>query len=219
MEYSLKMVLVPQDVYDAMQFGKTRNGNIKEDKMHTSLDDPKLPLDHKMTLYNHELQKVMDEKDSVKQEKAAEHEIDAVTHHKDIIETELIESLPRSLKVKGKLLLQRLKVNNITWNSAGELIIGNTKYDGTNIIDLVNDVMHNRKYSAPFGWQIFADQLKQINVPQEMIINKTHWNYILKHKGSSLNVNDFRTDKLNLVLGQHINFVFQNKDEALMCFV
>ena len=53
-------------------------------------------------------------------------------------------------------MLQRLKANNVTWNSAGELIVENTKYDGTNIIDLVNDVMQNRKYSAPFGWEIFA---------------------------------------------------------------
>ena len=110
-----------------------------------------------------------------KQEQNWEYERDTVKHHNDIIEAELIESLPRSLKVKGKLLLQRLKVNNVTWNSAGELIIENTKYDGTNIIDLVNDVMCNRKYSAPFGWQIFADMLKKLNVPQEMVINKARW--------------------------------------------
>ena len=83
------------------------------------------------------------------------------THHKDITETEIIESLPRSLKVKGKLLLQRLKANNVTWNSAGELIIENTKYDGTNIID----VMQNKKYLAPFGWEIFVKHLKKLNVP------------------------------------------------------
>ena len=100
-------------------------------------------------------------------------DMEADLNHKDIIEAELIESLPQSLKIKGKLLLQHLKANNVNWNPAGELMIGNTKYDGTNIIDLVNDVMQNRKYSAPFGWQIFADQLKQMNVPQEMIINKS----------------------------------------------
>ena len=88
------------------------------------------------------------------------------------------------------MLLQRLKTNNVTWNSAGELIVDNTKYDETNIIDLVNDVMRNRKYSAPFGWQIFTDQLKKLNVPQAMIINKTRWNYILKHKDNSLHVNN-----------------------------
>ena len=184
------MVLVPQNVYEAMQFGKSANNEIKEDKMDTILKDPKLPLDHKVKLYNQELQKVIDHRDNVKQGTANEEKMDTSTHHKDIIETELIESLPRSLKVKGKLLLQRLKMNNITWNSGGELIVENTKYDGTNIIDLVNDVMQNRKYSAPFGWQIFAQQLKKLNVPQEMIINKTRWNYILKHKDDLLHTNN-----------------------------
>ena len=60
--------------------------------------------------------------------------MEADFNHKDIIETELIESLPQSLKVKGKLLLQCLKLNNVNWNSAGELIIGDTKYDGTNVM-------------------------------------------------------------------------------------
>ena len=135
------MVLVPQDVYQAMQLGKITNTNTKEEKVDTILEDPKLPLDHKMKLYNQELQKVIDRKEIVKQESGNEDKMDTSIHHKDIIETELIESLPRSLKVKGKLLLQRLKANNVTWNSAGELIVENTKYDGTNIIDLVNDVM------------------------------------------------------------------------------
>ena len=75
-----------------------------------------------------------------------------------------------------------MKANNVTWNVAGELIINSVKYHGTNIIDLVNDVMRNQKYSAPFGWQIFADELIKLNVPQEMIVNKSRWNYILKRK-------------------------------------
>ena len=165
MEYAHKMVLVLQDVYDAMQTVKTAKNEVKEDKMHTILEDPKLPIDHKMKIYNHELQKAIDQKVDVQIEIVNETDMEADFNHKDIIETELIQSLPQSLKVKGKLLLQCLKVNNVNWNSAGELIIGDTKYDGTNIIDLVNDVMQNRKYSAPFGWQIFADQLKQMNVP------------------------------------------------------
>ena len=45
-----------------------------------------------------------------------------------------------------------------------------------------------KNYSAPFGWQTFADQLIRLNVPQEMIVNKSRWNYILKHKTNSLNL-------------------------------
>ena len=120
---------------------KTTNTDTKEEKIDTILEDPRLPLDHKMKLYNQELQKVIDHKEIVKQESGNEDKMDRSIHHKDIIETELIESIPRSLKIKGKLLLQRLKANKITWNAAGELIVANTKYDGMNIINLVNDVM------------------------------------------------------------------------------
>ena len=90
-----------------------------------------------------------------------------------------------------------MKANNVTWNVAGELIINSVKYHGTNIIDLVNDVMCNRKYSAPFGWQIFADELIKLNVPQEMIINndnKSQWNYILKRKTNSLKSENEETE-------------------------
>ena len=61
--------------------------------------------------------------------------------HNNQVEKEIKESLPKSLKVKGKLVLERLKANNVNWNPAGEPIVSTTKYDGTNIIGLVNDVM------------------------------------------------------------------------------
>ena len=41
MEYSHKMVLVPQDVYEAMQMENAKSSEIKEDKLHTILEDPK----------------------------------------------------------------------------------------------------------------------------------------------------------------------------------
>ena len=73
--------------------------------------------------------------------------------------------------------------------------------------------MQNRKYSAPFGWQIFAQQLKKLNVPQEMMINKTKWNYILKHKDDSLHTNNL-TDVNQL--GSWSSFF--NKDKKVSTF-
>ena len=199
MEYSRKMVLVPQEVYDT--FIKSKNHPKPEEcvepeeKLHDLLQDQQLSSDHKMKLYNHELQKIMDSANSTKSENiekeqdSDDEEISFAVHdNKSQIEREVLASLPRSLQTKGKLLLERLKANNITWNTTGELIINSQRYDGTNIIDLVNDIMRNRKYSAPFGWQIFADQLIRLNVPQEMVVNKSRWNYIQKRKTSVANV-------------------------------
>ena len=67
-----------------------------------------------MKLYNQELQKAIDKNYNADREPTGDIEMDIELHHKEIIERELIESLPRSLKVKGKLLLQRLKANNVT---------------------------------------------------------------------------------------------------------
>ena len=107
MEYSRKMVLVPQEVYDAMMNNKFQPGSEhiinSEDKLHTLLEDKKIPTDYKMKLYNHELQKVIDNKQKFKEKDDEEEEEVYSTHQGNMIEKELLESLPRSLKIKGKL--------------------------------------------------------------------------------------------------------------------
>ena len=109
MEYSRKMVLVPQEVYDAMMNNKFQPGSEHisnpEDKLHTLLEDKKIPTDYKMKLYNHELQKVIDNKQKFKEKDEEEEEVYSA-HQGNMIEKELLESLPRSLKTKGKLLLE-----------------------------------------------------------------------------------------------------------------
>ena len=81
MEYARKMVLVLQDVYDAMQTVKTAKNEVKEDKMHTILEDPKLPLDHKMKIYNHELLKAIDQKVDVQKDIENETDMEADFNH------------------------------------------------------------------------------------------------------------------------------------------
>ena len=131
MEYSQKMVFVPQEVYDVMKSDNvitTHKTDLKEtDKMHAILEDCKLPPDHKMRLYNQELQKAIDDRQKAKQEFMIEvNKSDTDFPHNDQVEKEIMKSLPKSLKAKGKLLLERLKANNLIWNPAGELIVSTT---------------------------------------------------------------------------------------------
>ena len=140
------MVFAPQDLYDAMNHEKTRNQNecvVKsEDKLHDIIGDPKFTTDYKMKLFNQELKKTIDTNPKVENKSSEKKDTSECHYHNsNMIEKELIQSLSRSLQVKGKLQLQRLKASNISWNSAGELIILSAKYDGTKIIDLVNDVI------------------------------------------------------------------------------
>ena len=82
-----------------------------------------------------------------------------------LIEKEVIQFVPQSIQIKARLLLNRLKASNVSWSSTGEIVINEMRYPGTNIIDLMNDVMRSRKCSAPFGWEKFAQNLTSINVP------------------------------------------------------
>ena len=104
------MVLVPQEVYDAMMNDKFQPGSEHiskpEDKLHTILEDKKIYTDYKMKLYNHELQKVIDNKQKFKERDNDEEEEIYSVHQGNMIEKELLESLPGSLKTKGKLLLE-----------------------------------------------------------------------------------------------------------------
>ena len=96
------------------------------------------------------------------------------------VEKDVLTSVPKSLKAKAQRLLQRLKDNpDIKWNDQGELEISGRFIKRSNLTDLVNDVLRQRKTAPdPLGWEDFADVLRQSNVAQDLIGNPTRWNYI-----------------------------------------
>ena len=49
---------------------------------------------------------------------------------------------------------------------------------GSNIMDLVNDVIKHRKGSEPASWQAFAEGLRDMNIPQDVIGNRERWDWI-----------------------------------------
>ena len=53
---------------------------------------------------------------------------------------------------------------------------------GLNIIDLVNDVLRQRKGIEPTGWQPFAEGLKAMNVPQDFVGNNKKWEWMHRSK-------------------------------------
>ena len=58
--------------------------------------------------------------------------------------------------------------------------VNSVEYPNTNVINLVNDVLRNRKTFVPNGWKIFCKALGKLNVPQDLIGNKLRWNYMQK---------------------------------------
>ena len=62
----------------------------------------------------------------------------------------ILDSVPSTMKRKTQLLLSILKDNpNMTWDDDGILKLYGKAIQGSNIIDLVNDVIRHRKGSEP----------------------------------------------------------------------
>lgn len=101
---------------------------------------------------------------------------------KDVIEAELKETLPPSLKTKGELMLQHLKKSGVVrWMDNGELIFDGEPVKGSNIASLVSDVLRRSKSrTPPQGWEQFSRLLAETNIPQEFIGNKNR--YAVQHK-------------------------------------
>jgi hypothetical protein len=56
---------------------------------------------------------------------------------------------------------------DISWNEKGELKYKKETVQGSNVVDLVNDVLRKRKYFNQQGWETFGEALREANVPQD----------------------------------------------------
>ena len=96
----------------------------------------------------------------------------------------ILDSVPATMRRKAKLLLHMLEGHpDMTWDAHGTLEYQGKPVVGSNVIDLVNDVLRHRKSSKPKGWEQFAQGLKDINVPQEVVGNKQRWAWMQKEMG------------------------------------
>jgi hypothetical protein len=50
---------------------------------------------------------------------------------------------------------------DISWNEKGELKYKGETVQGSNVVDLVNDVLRKRKYFNPQGWETFGEALRE----------------------------------------------------------
>jgi hypothetical protein len=92
------------------------------------------------------------------------------TETKDAMEEEILESVPKTMKTKAELLVRKMKADpNIAWSEKGELKYREETVRGSNVVDLVNDVLRKRKYFNPQGWETFGEALREANVPQDLI--------------------------------------------------
>ena len=105
----------------------------------------------------------------------------------------ITEGVPKTYKRKAQLLLEKIKKNDaMNWNDKGELKIGEDVVKGSNITDLINDVLHARKGFDPLGWQQFVRGLASMNVPETLVGNVSRRTIVQRHKQNLMTPNEKR---------------------------
>ena len=94
--------------------------------------------------------------------------------------TDIVGTLPKTLQMKGRQLLSRLSA--VKWNERGELMHKGVAIRGSNAVDLIHDLLRNRKTPDPVGWQQFANQMRAANIPMELVGNATRRLYLQKKR-------------------------------------
>ena len=94
------------------------------------------------------------------------------------LKREVVMTLPKTLQEKGSQLVSRLKTTK--WNDRGELLHEGVAISGSNIVDLVHDLLRKRKMTHPIGWQQFANQMHAANIPMELVGNVARRQHIQK---------------------------------------
>ena len=135
--------------------------------MQTILDREDLSADERLKLYDQSFTRYLNVYDDYRPRPVA---VAPEPVKQDLFDDEILESVPKTMKAKAQLLLKKMKSSpDISWNEKAELKYKGETVQGSNVVDLVNDVLRKRKYFNPQGWETFGEALREANVPQDLI--------------------------------------------------
>ena len=101
-------------------------------------------------------------------------------------ETEILESVPTTVRHKAKRLVRIVKENpQLSWNERGELIHKQTTISGSSIVELFNDVLRQRRAGdeRPLGWREFSEALGESGeISKDLVPNYDSWKVISRNK-------------------------------------
>ena len=192
MEHARKMALVDPRLLDTLRSPPPATDTLGQkvqaldDEMKTILDRKDLDDGTKVTLYNQVLQRynVLTDKrikEPIRVVTVNESEVEsgsegAVRAPISGLEATVLATVPKTMQAKASRLMEHLK-RDIAWTARGELIHEGVPVVGSNMVDLVNDLLRKRK-TDPTGWQPFARQLRAINLPMALVGNVSRRAYI-----------------------------------------
>lgn len=200
MEYAKKMALVEPRLLEGLQWQRHTNNNPMmkamsslDGDMQEVLTQQNMSTDEKVKLYNQVLQRYINYGEQ--QQMAARapikmQMIDTTPPESisspapesaaiDAIEQEVVDSVPTRMKKKDQQLINRIKNSpHLRWTDKGEIIYKDQVMSNTNVADLINDALRRRKHFEPQGWQLFAQALKEPNVPQDLVGHHERWEWM-----------------------------------------
>ena len=185
-----KMTMVPLKMWEDMQRWKSETRPTLppspqvahtadlQSKMSNVLENPQLSESEKVMQFGQTLQKFQGSHLKAKTGTILPKPVQPAQNDK------IINSVPTTLQRKARLMLQLLEQHpKMSWNDQGEISYAGKRIAGSNIIDLVNDMLRSRKtVASPRGWETFARGLAEVNVPQEAVGNKARWSWMQKHQ-------------------------------------
>jgi hypothetical protein len=149
-------------------------------KMQTILEREDLSADERLKLYDQSFTRYLNVYDDYRPRPVA---VAPEPVKQDLIDNEILECVPKTMKAKVQLLLKKMKSSpDISLNEKRELKYKGETVQGSNVVDLVNDVLSKRQYFNPQGWVTFGEALREGNVPQDSIGHDDRWRYITQTK-------------------------------------
>jgi len=92
------------------------------------------------------------------------------------LDRHLSQSFPDAQRHLAKGILDKLRDNpDVSFTPKGQLIYRQSPIVGSDLVDLVRDVLKRKNTNPPLGWAEFARALRDANVPKSFIVNADRW--------------------------------------------
>ena len=201
MEHVKRLVLVPEHMVEQRKKPLAAPLATQVNEIDSDMQDiirrQDIPIDEKAKLYDQNLQRYLTFYDkrmnkplrvnvthTDKAEEPQGEQSSEVTEPSDEIETDIMDSVPATMKSRARQLIKKLKSNKdlVGWNEQGQMVFKGRSVPSTNIVDLVNDSLRQRKNFNPDGCELFSKVLGHLNVPEGIVRNENRLGIVREYK-------------------------------------
>ena len=131
-----------------------------------------------------EMTSILDGSDADESEKVRLYN-QALLHYNDMTKARAAKPIPVVVEVKKKEAAATTMPTTASVVEPADIVgtLPSVAIRGSNAVDLVHDLLRNRKTPDPVGWQQFANQMRAANIPMELVGNVTRRLYLQKKRG------------------------------------